>query len=232
LRSKAFIQQGSSMPQERQTNLLDQILASPYLTEEERALIASTHGRKDSSPTLLHPPMPQRPNGPFRFCALDVETANHDRGSICQIGLAYVRLDNSIETWVTYVNPRTSHWVFSGLHGITNQTVQTSPDIGSVLTALEHALAGITIYQHSGFDRSAIRAACEGLGRNEPNWSWANSVSVARRAWPELKGRGGHGLASLKSHLGLTFDHHDAGEDARAAAEVVLLAEQVTGKRV
>lgn len=47
---------------------------------------------------------------------------------------------------------------------------------------------------------------------------------VARRAWPELKGTGGHGLASLKLHLGLIFEHHDAGEDARAAAEVVLRA--------
>ena len=40
-----------------------------------------------------------------------------------------------------------------------------------------------------------------------------------------MLGNGGHGLASLKQHLGLVFDHHDAGEDARAAAEVVLRAE-------
>ena len=40
-----------------------------------------------------------------------------------------------------------------------------------------------------------------------------------------MRGNGGHGLASLKQHLGLEFDHHDAGEDARAAAEVVLRAE-------
>lgn len=219
------------MPQSRKKFLLDQILASPYLTEGERALIAVAHGADILAPTLPYPEMPQLPSGSFRFCALDVETANHDRGSICQIGIAFVRTDNSIETWVTYVNPHTSLWVFSGLHGITNQMVQMSPDIRRVLEPLEDALAGLTVYQHSGFDRSAIRAACEGLNRSEPNWSWANSVSVARRAWPELKGRGGHGLASLKSHLGLTFDHHDAGEDARAAAEVVLHAEKVIGKQ-
>jgi DNA polymerase III epsilon subunit-like protein len=40
-----------------------------------------------------------------------------------------------------------------------------------------------------------------------------------------LKGNGDHGLASLKGYLGLSFEHHDAGEDARAAAEVVLYAE-------
>ena len=47
--------------------------------------------------------------------------------------------------------------------------------------------------------------------------------------WPELKGNGGHGLASLKSHLNLQFHHHDGEEDARAAAEIVLLAEKRTG---
>lgn len=43
--------------------------------------------------------------------------------------------------------------------------------------------------------------------------------------WPELKGNGGGGLESLKTHMGLSFDHHDAGEDARAAVEVIFLAE-------
>ncbi|MEC8196914.1 MAG: exonuclease, partial [Pseudomonadota bacterium] len=54
----------------------------------------------------------------------------------------------------------------------------------------------------------------------------ADSVKIARKAWPEFRGNGGHGLGHLKKALGLQFHHHDAGEDARAAAEVVLLAEE------
>jgi DNA polymerase-3 subunit epsilon len=61
---------------------------------------------------------------------------------------------------------------------------------------------------------------------------WTNSVKVARQAWPALKGAGGHGLANLKKHLGLSFHHHDAGEDARAAACVILKAEETTGERL
>ena len=180
----------------------------------------STDSRSKSGSSL-----PAFPGGPFRFVALDVETANHDRGSICQIGVACVLPDNAIRTWMTYVDPRTTHWVFSGLHGITNATVTGAPTFAEALPVLRQALDGHTVYQHSGFDRSAIRAACATVGCEEPVWDWQNSVSVARRAWPELKGNGGHGLASLKAHLGLSFEHHDAGEDARAAAEVVLRAE-------
>ena len=36
----------------------------------------------------------------------------------------------------------------------------------------------------------------------------------------------------LKEALGLVFHHHDAGEDARAAAEVVLKAEQRLAKTI
>jgi DNA polymerase-3 subunit epsilon len=165
------------------------------------------------------------PRGPFRFFALDVETANNDRGSICQIGIACVRPDNSIETWVTLVDPQTDLWIWSGLHGITAHRVQGAPTFVDLLPMLETALEGHTIFQHSGFDRSAVAAACANAGRTPPGWLWHDSVRVARSAWPELKGNGGHGLASLKVHLGLSFQHHDAGEDARAAAEVVLHAE-------
>ena len=55
-------------------------------------------------------------------------------------------------------------------------------------------------------------------------------VEIARRAWPEFKGNGGHGLGHLKQALSLQFHHHDAGEDARAAAQVVLHAEIKTGR--
>jgi DNA polymerase III epsilon subunit-like protein len=172
------------------------------------------------------------PKGPFRFFALDVETANNDRGSICQIGVACVRPDNSIETWVTYVDPQVDRWVFTYLHGISARTVQGAPTFAEVLPVLRDALNGATVYQHSGFDRSAFAAACGNCRLPIPEWDWRDSVQVARVAWPELRGKGGHGLASLKQHLGLMFEHHDAGEDARAAAEVVLCAEGVRHVRI
>lgn len=169
--------------------------------------------------------VPTFPDGPFRFFALDVETANHDRASICQIGVACVRPDNTVETWMTYLDPMVDHWSFTYLHKIDAQTVQGAPSFHEVLPMLEKALQERIVYQHSGFDRSAIAAACRAHGTSEPMWDWKDSVQVARRAWPELKGNGGHGLASLKTYLGLSFEHHDAGQDARAAAEVVLQAE-------
>lgn len=192
--------------------------------QAQRATQAAVRTAVRSQPTASRPSIPPLPDAPFEFAALDVETANHDRSSICQIGVAFVRNDGSIETWSTYVDPQTTHFVFTGLHGISARTVAGAPTFAQLLPSLEQALDGLTVYQHSNFDRGAVRAACVAMGRGEPDWTWEDSVMVARRAWPELRGAGGHGLASLKQHLGLVFEHHDAGEDARAAAEVVLRA--------
>lgn len=223
-------------PYEEPVALVDALMEELDLRPVERAALGRQLARfREGVPAgmtreLKHAasPMPMLPEGPFRFFALDVETANHDRASICQVGLACVRPDDRIETWVTLVDPGTDRWVFSGLHGITAGMVVGAPGIAVVLALLEKRLEGSPVYQHSGFDRSAIRAACTALGRAEPDWNWQNSVTVAQAAWPELRSNGGHGLASLKQHLGLRFEHHDAGEDARAAAEVVLRAENDT----
>ncbi|WP_244287937.1 exonuclease domain-containing protein [Labrenzia sp. 011] len=168
------------------------------------------------------------PTGPFRFLALDVETANNERASICQVGLACVGRDGSIATWSTFVDPCTSVWTCTWVHGICEETVRGAPRFPEVLSVLTRVVAGHTVFQHSSFDRSAVNAACAQHGCFAPDWHWRDSVTVARRAWPELKGNGGHGLKSLKNHLGLQFRHHDGEEDARAAAEVVLLAEAET----
>ena len=75
-----------------------------------------------------------------------------------------------------------------------------------------------------------MNEACRTYGLPELDWRRADSVQIARRAWPEFRGNGGHGLGHLKKALALEFNHHDAGEDAKAAALVVLRAEAHTGK--
>jgi DNA polymerase III epsilon subunit-like protein len=169
------------------------------------------------------------PLGTYRFIALDVETANSDAASICQIGLACVDMDNRIETWAIHVNPLVPFSRFNTqLHGIDAVRVQGAPSFAEVIAELEPLLGRHHLIQHSSFDRRAIQGAYAALGRRAPAWSWGDSVKIARRAWPEFIGNGGHGLAHLKDRLQLSFEHHDAGEDARAAALVVLHAEQRT----
>ncbi len=167
------------------------------------------------------------PDGDFRFIALDVETACRDAASICQIGLACVQPDNEIQTYSVLVNPGTRFDRFNiQLHGIGPERVADAPRFPDVWDALLPLLTRHRLVQHSSFDKRAVASACDFCGIATPDLRWSDSVTIARRAWPELKGNGGHGLANLKRSLDLQFHHHDAGEDARAAAMVVLHAER------
>lgn len=167
-------------PYEEPTALVDALIEEQKLSPVERAALVRQLGRfhqknkevAPAAPTSGSVCLPPLPEGYFRFFAIDVETANVDRGSICQVGLACVRPDNRIESWVTLVNPRTASWVHSPLHGITEDMVSEAPHIKEVLDLLEERLEGSMVYQHSTFDRSAIRAACTVLNRPEPNWNW------------------------------------------------------------
>ncbi|UWQ90678.1 3'-5' exonuclease [Rhodobacteraceae bacterium M382] len=171
------------------------------------------------------------PDGDFRFIALDVETSCADSASICQIGLACVGALGTIQSYTTLVDPQLPFAPFNvELHGIGADTVCGAPTFAQIWPQLLPLLTRHPLVQHSRFDEKAIAAACKMHGLASPRLQWSNSVTIARKAWPELKGSGGHGLANLKEVLGLVFKHHDAGEDARAAALVTLQAEQKIGR--
>lgn len=162
-----------------------------------------------------------------RFAALDVETANADPGSICQIGMAFSLPGGAIRTFGTYVNPGQAFDAYnSSIHGITADTVAGSPLFPDAVEIIRELVETLPIFAHSGFDRSAMEAASRRYAIAPPNIHWCDSLRLARAAWPDLKS---HSLASLKKALGLVFTHHDAVEDARACIEIVRRAEADTG---
>lgn len=173
------------------------------------------------------------PTGPFRFVAIDVETAGKTIGSICQIGLCCVGFDATLHSFSTMVDPEGRFEPFNtDLHGIGPDTVKGAPTFPDAFATLFPLLSAHPLVQHSRYDERAMDAACLRYGLPRLTSYWADSVKIARAAWPELKGSGGgHGLGNLKRALGLDFHHHDAGEDAKAAAQVVLRAEHVIGKQ-
>jgi DNA polymerase-3 subunit epsilon len=172
-------------------------------------------------------------NAAIRFIAVDVETAAYDVASICQIGLAVVGFDDTVATYSAYVDPLVPFAAGNTrLHGIDAATVRGAPPFAGILPDLRRIMEAHPLVQHSRFDEKAFDAACRRADLPVLRSDWVDSVAIARKAWPELRGNGGHGLGNLKQVLGLQFRHHDAGEDARAAAQVVLRAESITGRKI
>ena len=75
--------------------------------------------------------------GTVRFIAVDVETAGYESASICQIGLAFVQFDGSIDTYSTYIDPRSPFGDGNTrLHSIDASTVFGAPNFAEILPQL------------------------------------------------------------------------------------------------
>ena len=167
------------------------------------------------------------------FNAIDVETANSSTSSICQIGVVRVDEGRVDSCFSTLVNPGERFSSFNiRIHGIGPAEVQSAPAFDDVFAELFDWLDGGVLVSHTFFDRSALDGAARKYGLPIIPVTWLDSVAIARRAWPEKRSNGGYRLAKLAADLGISFQHHDALEDARAAAGVVLYACLETGKDI
>ncbi|MDE2230385.1 MAG: transposase [Alphaproteobacteria bacterium] len=158
------------------------------------------------------------------FVAVDVETANEDLSSICQIGVVLVEGGKPSSGWESLVNPEDD---FSGInvsiHGIDEQRVKDAPTLPAIYDGLERMFCGRVVVSHTGFDRASLRLASTKYALSPIDCEWLDSARLARRAWPQFAERG-YGLANIASALGIQFRHHDALEDAKACAEIVIRA--------
>lgn len=167
-----------------------------------------------------------------KFYAIDVETANADYSSICQIGIVEFQNGKMINSWESLINPED---YFDGMnisiHGITEKMVKHSPTFFEVYDKLKSLLENNISVHHMPFDRIAINRACEKYQLKELETNWLDSAKIVRRAWEEFA-YSGYGLSKISKHLGIDFKHHDALEDAIAAGKVVLEAIDKTGLQI
>ena len=163
------------------------------------------------------------------FNAIDVETANADPSSICQIGIVRVQSGVIKGKVSVLVNPETPFNDFNvRLHGIDHIAVQDSKTLPLLESLLRRLLDGTVLVSHTSLDRRALDGAMERYGIRPIRARWLDSAIVARRAWPD-KYRRRWNLSLIACDLGIDFRHHDAAEDAMAAGEIILRACRHTG---
>ena len=160
----------------------------------------------------------------MKFVALDVETANPDLASICQIGLVHFEDAEVVDSWSSLVDPKDYFDNMNiSIHGIKEDDVRGAPDFKQASAEFLRRISGQVVAFHTSFDRNAISRASLRHGTPLPDCVWLNTASVARRAWPEVAHRG-YGLKPLTEKFGIQFEHHNAVEDARAAGLILLRA--------
>jgi DNA polymerase-3 subunit epsilon len=159
------------------------------------------------------------------FIALDVETANADFASICSIGLVHFKQRQIFKSVTILVDPEDEFDPINvSIHGIRPEDVVGKPTIARVFPVISASLSDVIVVHHSHFDKTALARAATKYGAGSLSCVWLDTLRVARRAWPRLDDGDGYGLARLADEFGISFNHHDAAEDARAAGLLMLRA--------
>lgn len=165
----------------------------------------------------------------MRFVAIDVETANPNCASICQVGVALFEDGELIDTWSSLVDPEDYFDpVNVSIHGITEADVAGEPPFPRVYPDLSNVLRGNTVVHHTHFDRTALTRAARRYRLSPLEAAWLDSAKVVRRAWPEFA-QSGYGLSNVASTLGVSFNHHGALEDAIACGRILVHAIEHSG---
>lgn len=157
----------------------------------------------------------------MNYFALDVETANADYSSICQIGIVHIQDGQILDRWSSLINPETYFDPFNiSIHGITEEDIKSAPTFDKIYNVIaEKATNQITVH-HMPFDKIAVTRACLEYNLEILQPKWLDSAKIARRTWEQFAYRG-YGLRNIANYLGIEFGHHDALEDAIAAAHIV-----------
>lgn len=165
----------------------------------------------------------------MNFVVLDVETANPDLSSICQIGVATFQNGAINNKWQSLINPQDEfHLINISIHGIDEEAVKNAPTWADAFPVVSSLLRDSIVVSHTPFDRVAVTRACERYKLEWCSCRWLDSARVVRRAWP-IFSQSGYGLSNVAAHFCIQYRQHDALEDATCAGEILLRAITETG---
>lgn len=163
------------------------------------------------------------------FVAIDVETANPDMASICQIGIACFKDGKLEKEWVSLINPEDYFDpINTSIHGIEESSVSSAPMFEDVYPEIESMLSGKVCVSHTHFDRISLDKVIRKYSLEPIELTWLDSAKVARRTWEECAWKG-YGLANVCKIIGYVFKHHDALEDAKASGAIINAAIEKAG---
>ena len=160
----------------------------------------------------------------IEFTAIDFETANGFRGSPCAVGLTKVRHGRIVAEAQWLMRPPAGYDHFDprnvAIHGITADMVAHQPRFGELFPEIGAFIGDdILVAHNASFDLGVIRSALEVSQQAGPAYDYACTVLLSRRSYFLVS----YSLPYVAEAAGVPLvNHHDAVEDARACAGILV----------
>ncbi|MDE6338948.1 MAG: 3'-5' exonuclease [Muribaculaceae bacterium] len=156
------------------------------------------------------------------FVAIDFETANGRRSSVCSVGIVIVRGGEIVDRFYSLIQPTPNYynqWT-TEVHGLTRRDTDGQPRFPEVWAQIAERIEGLPLVAHNRpFDEGCLKAAFEAYGMDYPGYEFYCTLAASRR---HLRLRS-HQLHVSAAACGYDLtNHHHALADAEACAAIAL----------
>ena len=160
----------------------------------------------------------------MNFVAIDFETANSSRSSVCSLAAVTVENGQIVRSAYSLIRPPIMDFNYHNIrvHGIYPEDVINKPTFNQLWERIcPHLENKIVIAHNAAFDISVLRSILKEYSLPLPKFKHACTVQIARKTWPDEEG---YKLNNLAQKFNIDFDHHNALHDARTCAKIAILA--------
>lgn len=156
------------------------------------------------------------------FIAIDFETANRNRYSVCSVGMVFVVDNKIVDSVYSLIDPEEPFDRMNiSVHGIRMSDVEGAPTFQSFYESIQHRLKDQMIIAHNlAFDGYVLRDSLNRYNVIPVHSKLLCSYQLSRRL---ITGKSSYSLQSVCDHYGIDIiNHHHALSDAQACAEIMI----------
>ena len=159
------------------------------------------------------------------FAAIDFETANGNRSSVCSVGLVVVRDGRVTDRFYRLIRPYPNFYSYwnTQVHGLTREDTAAAAPFPDVWKEAAPLIGDLPLVAHnSPFDEGCLKAVFQAYGMDYPGYTFHCTCRASRRVFgKELPN---HQLQTVAARCGYDLTrHHHALADAEACACIALL---------
>ncbi len=118
------------------------------------------------------------------FAAIDFETANNQRSSVCSVGVVIVRGGEVVDKFYSLIYPEPDFFTYwtTQVHGLTMEDVQDAPIFPEVWEQIAPKIEGLPLVAHnSPFDEGCLKAVFNVYQMDYPDYVFYDTCRTARR---------------------------------------------------
>lgn len=159
------------------------------------------------------------------FAAIDFETANGQRSSVCSVGVVIVENGEVTDSYYHLIRPIPNFYdgFTTRVHGLTWADTAEAPEFPDVWAEIAPKIRYLPLVAHNkAFDESCLKAVFRSYGMEYPDYHFLCTLVAARRTWKrgELENYQLHTVARACGYD--LRNHHHALADAEACAAIAL----------